>query len=328
MPRPPVLLPTAVDDASITEDLLVRHGPYWPVQRYVSNDAEYAALSGGPKDARMPVAPVFRGNWAQPGEVLPGVEPLLHNERFVNAARRLFGAELVRPTTVYVNLTHQMPFPQGPGHTDVPAFRGFDRSAYPITFLTLMGLSGLFEDARVKVATAVCWFYRGRDGGFEYWPDGPDAPPVVHEGEIWNTGVVADNDFMWHRARAVGRPEDGLEFITLDAELVARDDGWAIVQGGVEQQRFNREALRVSLSWKAIAFADEAERRQHDEHTADLTSSEVLHRFERDLRSRGRRVAIPDDPFRDPGFIGLLHDEYVRTPSTSSTGRTGTSGPG
>ncbi|HET6964582.1 MAG TPA: hypothetical protein VFH58_07385, partial [Acidimicrobiales bacterium] len=167
LPRPPVVLPVAVADPSLTEDLLVRHGPYWPVQRYVSNDAEYAALSGGPKDAKMPIAPVFRGNWAVPGEVLPGVDPLLHNELFVDAARRLFEAEMVRPTTVYVNLTHQMPFPQGPGHTDVPAFRGFDRSTYPITFLTLMGLSGLFEDARIKVATAVSWFYRGTDGGFE-----------------------------------------------------------------------------------------------------------------------------------------------------------------
>ncbi len=314
--RPPVLLPIAVDDPSITEDLLVRYGPYWPVQRYVSNDAEYAALSGGPKGVTMPVAPVFRGNWALPGEVLPGVEPLLHNERFVDGARRLFGAELVRPTTVYVNLTHQMPFPQGPGHTDVPAFRGFDRSTYPITFLTLMGLSGLFEDARVKVATAVSWFYRGQDGGFEYWPGGPDAPPVVHEGDIWNTGIVADNDFMWHRARAVGRPRDGLELITLDTELVSGAGAWAIVQDGVEQRRFGREALRVSLSWKALAFVDETERRHYDEHTADLAVPEVLRRFERDLTSRGRRVVIPGDPFRDPDFIGLLHDEYVCTPGT------------
>jgi hypothetical protein len=316
--RPPVLLPTAVDDPSITESLLVRYAPYWPVQRYVSNDAEYAALSGGPKGVAMPVAPVFRGNWALPGEVLPGVAPILHNERFVEAARRLFGAQLVRPTTVYVNLTHQMPFPQGPGHTDVPAFRGFDRTTYPITFLTLMGLSGLFEDARVKIATAVSWFYRGDDGGFEYWPDGPDGPSVVHEGDIWNTGVVADNDFMWHRALPVGHREDGLELISLDAELVAEEGTWTIVHDGRAQRSFGREALRVSLSWKAVVFVDEAERKQHDEHSADLTASEVLHRFGRDLTSRGRQVVLRSDPFRDADFIGLLHDEYVRTPSSSA----------
>ena len=314
LPRPPVLLPTAVDDPSLVENLLVRHGPYWPVQRYVSNDAEYAALSGGPKGASMPVGPVFRGNWAQPGEMRDGVEPLLHQATFLDAARRLFDAELVRPTTVYVNLTHQMPFPQGPGHTDVPTFRGFDRSTYPITFLTLMGLSGLFEDYRVKVATAVSWFYRGADGGFEYWPEGSDGPSVIHEGDIWNTGVVADNDFMWHRARAVGRPEDGLELLTLGAELTVGDDGWAIVREDGERRRLTRDALRVSLSWKALVFADEADRRRYDEHTDDLTSAEVLDRFERDLTARGRSASAPADPFRDPDFIGLLHDGYVRTP--------------
>jgi hypothetical protein len=317
LPRPPVLLPVALDDPELVEDLLLRHGPYWPVQRYVSNDAEYAAISGGPKGAAMPIAPVFRGNWAQPGEVLAGVEPLLHGDRFVDAARQLFDAELVRPTTVYVNLTHQLPFPQGPGHTDVPTFRGFDRGTYPIAFLTLMGLSGLFEDVRVKVATAVSWFYDGSDGGFEYWPGGPDGEPVVHEGDIANTAVVADNDFMWHRARAVGSPEDGLELMTLDAELVAKDGGWAIVQDGVDKRRFDRKALRVSLSWKAIAFADDAERRQYDEHTADITLAEVLARFERDLTSRGRQPVIGSDPLHDPDFIGLLHDEYVRTPAST-----------
>lgn len=315
-PRPPVLLTQAVDDPGMVEDLLVRHAPYWPVQRYVSNNAEYAALSAGPRDAAMPVTTVFRGNWAVPGDVLPGVEPLLHNRCFLDAARELFGAEVVRPTTVYVNLTHQLPFPQGPGHIDVPAFRGVDRGTYPITFLTLMGLSGLFEAERVKVATAVSWFYRGPDGGFEYWPDGPDAPSVVHEGDIWNTGVVADNDFMWHRARPVGRREEGLILIDLAAELAARDGGWVVERESGEERRFTRDQLRVSLSWKAIVFADEAERRQHDEHTADLTGAEVLRRLEEDLRRRGRRVALPDDPFRDPAFIGLLHEEYVRTPTT------------
>jgi len=317
LPRPPVVLPTAVDDPELVEALLVKHGPYWPVQRYVSNDAEYAALSGSSPDTKMPITTVFRGNWTNDGEPLPGVEPLLHNDRFIDGARRLFDAELVRPTTVYVNLTHQLPFPQGAGHTDIPAFRGFDRTTYPVTFLTMMGLSGLFEDVRVKVATAVSWFYRGHDGGFEYWPDGPDAPPVVHEGDIWNTGVVADNDFMWHRARAVGAPEGGLDLITLESELVTTDDEWVIVVDGAEQRRFGRERLRVSLSWKALAFADDAERRQYDEHTDDIDPPEVLGRFEEDLSKRGRSVVIPDEPFSDPEFIGVLHEEYVRIPTTA-----------
>jgi hypothetical protein len=246
------------------------------------------------------------------------VEPLLTNPAFVSGARELFDASVVRPTTVYVNLTHQLPFAQGAGHTDVPAFRGFDRTTIPITFLTLMGQSGLFEDVRVKIATAVSWFYRGSDGGFEYWPDGPDAPSVLHEGDIRNTGLVADNDFMWHRARPVGRVEDGLSLITLDSELVARDDDqWAIVSDGVEKQRFGRDRLRVSLSWKAVVFADEAEARAFDDHTDDITPAQVLERFAEDLSARGRSVTPGADPWTDPAFIDVLREEYVRLPVTA-----------
>src|SRR5262249_14924648 len=151
---------------------------------------------------------------------------------------------------VYVNLTWQLPFPQGLGHTDVPAFRGFDRTRYPITFLSIMGLSGLFEDVRVRIATAVAWFYAGRDGGFEYWPEGPERPSRVHEGSIDNTAIVGDNDFMWHRVRPTGRIDDGMVSLSVDSELVRAGGGWAIVDRGRTLAAFSRDRLRVSVSWK------------------------------------------------------------------------------
>jgi len=328
LPRQPVVLDAAVDDPSHVRRLIDGYAPYWPVQRYFANSAEYAALSGQSEQAEMIVAPVFRGNWATPrplapagradGEVLPGVEPLLHNPHFVEGAKRLFDAEIVRPQTVYVNLTWQLPFPQGAGHTDVPAFRGFERGEHPITFLTIMGLSGLFEEERVKVATAVSWFYRGRDGGFEYWPDGPNAPSLVHEGAIDNTGIVGDNDFMWHRVRPTGRVEDGMLTLSLDTELTRRDDQWTIVDGDRTLASFPGHQLRVSLSWKALCFESDADRRRYDEHTDDITLDEVLRRFADDLARRGVDVDIPiEDPTRDPAFIRALQDAYVRYPATA-----------
>lgn len=313
--RPPVLLDRAVDDPGLVHRLIDAHQPYWPVQRYLASSAEYAALSGDARATELPVAPVFRGDWAIDAVPLEGVAPLLHNDRFVDAARQVFGAELVRPTTVYVNLTWQLPFAQGVGHTDIPAFRGFDRSEHPVAFLSLMGASGLFEDVRVKVATAVSWFYAGDDGGFEYWPDGPDAPSTVHEGAIDNTAMVADNDVLWHRVRPTGRPEDGMVTLDLDDELARVGDGWGIVRGEEVLARVPRPALRVSLSWKAIAFVDDAERRRFDEHTADIDLPEVVARFRDDLRRRGVAVDLPDDPRRDPESIRVLQDAYVRYPS-------------
>jgi hypothetical protein len=316
LPRTPVVLDRVVDNRAQVVDLINAHQPYWPVQRYFANSAEYAALSGQDEPAQMIVAPVFRGNWATDGDPLEGVGPILDSPRFCEAARRLFDAEIVRPTTVYVNLTWQLPFPQGAGHTDVPAFRGFDRTTRPITFLTLMGLSGLFEDVRVKVATGVSWFYLGSDGGFEYWPHGPDAPSVVHEGAIDNTAIVADNDFMWHRVRPTGQVADGMVTMSRDADLRRLgSDEWAIVDGARELARFGFGQVRVSLSWKAIVFSDEADRRRHDEHLDDIDLDGVLERFRADFAARGETLTIPSEPTSDPDFIRRLSDAYVRYPT-------------
>jgi hypothetical protein len=46
LPRTPVVLAEAVDDRDAVSRLIDRHQPYWPVQRYFANSAEYAALSG------------------------------------------------------------------------------------------------------------------------------------------------------------------------------------------------------------------------------------------------------------------------------------------
>lgn len=316
LPRTPVVLHEAVPDPGLVHHLIDTHQPYWPVQRYFANSAEYAALSGGREPAQMIIAPVFRGSWATDGEPLDGVAPILDSDRFTAAAMQLFGAEIVRPTTVYVNLTWQLPFPQGAGHTDVPAFRGLDRTTYPITFLTIMGLSGLFEDARVKVATAVAWFYRGSDGGFEYWPQGADASSIVHEGAIDNTAIVADNDFMWHRVRPTGRTEDGMVTLTRDASLGRREGGdWAILDEGADRAVFPFEQLRVSLSWKALAFDDDADRRRYDEHTDDVDLDDVLGRFAADFAGRGESLDIPSDPVADPEFVRTLGAAYVHYPS-------------
>ena len=181
-PRPPIPIAPVLDDPDQIRRLVERHAPYLPVQRYFRSDAEFDASSGTrPDGGAAIIAPNFRGDWAFDRPLVDGVEPLLNHSGFVEAAGKLFDSSLVRPQIVYVNLTWRLPFDQGAGHIDVPAFRGIDRTRYPIWLLNAMGHSGLFEEERIRIATAVAWFYRGADGGFTCWPDGPDAPPVVHE---------------------------------------------------------------------------------------------------------------------------------------------------
>jgi len=320
---PPVFVERVLEDPGLVRQLVERHGPYAPVQRYFGSVAEYEASSGrGSAGGRMIVAPNFRGDWAYDEALVDGIEPILHHEGFAAAAARLFGSDRVRPQIVYANLTWQLPFDQGAGHTDVPAFRGVDRTRYPIWLLKAMGDSLLFEKERIQIATAVAWFYEGEDGGFTYWPEGPDAPPRVHEGRIHNTAFVGDNDRMFHRVRPVGALERGmLSDLTLESRLARRPDGgWQIEDENRVRAELPFEALRISVSWKALVFRDANEERRVAEGTQDISLEQVVDRLCADLDSRGTPAERPGDPVRDPEFVRRLDAAYGRSPSIFEAG--------
>src|SRR5207249_2571019 len=144
LPRRPVEIDDVLDDPGLVRRMAVDNAPYWPVQRYFANAAEQEALSAGSTGGELVVAPVFRGDWAYDRPLVDGVDAVLHNERLIEAARRLYEGAIVRPQIVYANLTAPMPM-FDPGHTDIPAFRGVDRTQYPVWLLVQMGRSGLFE---------------------------------------------------------------------------------------------------------------------------------------------------------------------------------------
>ena len=314
--RPPIPLAPALDDPGRVRALLEDTAPHYPVQRYFRSGAEMRAQSG---PAQLIIAPNFRADWATEDGRVAGVEPFLANPRFRAAAAALFESEseLVEPWGVYSNVTWQLPFDQGGGHTDVPAFVGVDRRQHPTWLLSVMGHSRLFEKERVEIATAVAWFYRGRDGGFSYWPDGPDRPPRVHEGEIFNTAIVGDNDRMYHRVRPVGARRDGmLGGMTLEARLEHDGgDAWAIRQDGATRAEMRFDALRISVSWKAYVYRDAEQRRRHRAGSGGLDLDQVVDRFGSDLRARGIAFAPPADPLHDEAFVTLLTRAYVHEPT-------------
>jgi hypothetical protein len=94
------------------------------------------------------------------------------------------------------------------------------------------------------------------------------------------------------------------------------DAEWAIIDGESELASFGFDRVRVSLSWKAIVFHDEADRRRHDDHLDDIDLDGVLQRFRDDFASRGEALDVPADPVADPQFIRSLRDAYVRYPTT------------
>ena len=311
--RPPIFVEKVLDQPSIFRDLVEANAPYAPVQRYFANAAEARSQSSrGP----MFIAPNFRGDWAYGEPLVEGAEIFLHHPGFIAAAAEMFGSDRVRPFAVFSNLTWQLPFPQGAGHTDVPEFRGVNRTDHPTWLLNAMGHSGLFEAERLNIATAVAWFYEGPDGGFDYWPEGPDGPRRKHEGAIHNTAIVGDNDRMFHRVRPVGDRDAGLpQGMSLDSRLEFEGgDTWRIREGGETLGEFEWPALRASVSWKAIVFADEAEERSHDEHTDDLSFTALLDRFEADLAARGVTMPRPAETSHDEAFIDTITQAYVKAP--------------
>lgn len=319
LPRAPIRIDCVFDRPEIVRELIERHSPYLPVQRYFNNQAEFEASSG---QGAMFIAPNFRGDWAYDEALVEGIEPLLSHEGFREAAAKVFDAQVVRPQQVYCNCTVQLPFPQGAGHTDVPAFRGVDRMEFPISLLQLMGHSQLFERYRVFIATAVAWFYRGKDGGFEYWPDGPDRDSKIHEGDIFNTAVVGDNDFMYHRVRPTGAREDGLlQGMTLDTRL-ERESGsaWRIVEGNSVLSSFDYAQIRSSISWKAMVFRDREEARVYDEKLDPLDINQVWTTFESDLASRGIDASCPPDPVANEDWMRTLSSAYIQEPAEHAAG--------
>jgi hypothetical protein len=282
----PRSIDSVLEDAGLVRRLVEQNEPYYPVQRYFRNDGQH-----------MIIAPNFRGDWAYDKPLIEGVEPILYHEGFIEAARAMYDTEVVRPQQVYCNLTWQLPFPQGPGHTDIPAFRGVDRTRYPTTLLSLMGQSGLFEPWRIHIVTAVAWFYRGSDGGLDYWPDGPDAPKQVHEGKIFNTAIVGDNDFMFHRVRPVGRREDGLPGpMTLDTRLARKGgENWQLIEGDTVLGEPKYDDLRISISWKANVGSEDGE---------ELDIDQAFEIF------RADGLDVPADPLNDPDFFRALTETY------------------
>jgi hypothetical protein len=326
----PVMVDAVFDDAELPRRLIRAHAPYWPVMRYFANQAEEAAQNAGKsveqgrdrarEGRKMVVMPVFRGDWAYDVPLVDGVEPVLHNERLIEAAKAVFGGSVVVPQIVFANLTTPMPS-QPTGHVDIPAFRGIDRTEYPTWLLQMMGQSMLFEDVRIRIATAVAWYYHGENGGLRYWPDGPDAPSRLHGPPFDNTALVGDNDFMFHQVVQVGADDDPLaRGLGLDSLLhpSADDaDSWVITDGGAELYRLPFEKVRVSISWKAKVFRDEEDRRVADEHLDDITLDQVVDRFLADLEERGIVCARPSDPVTDVDFIATLAGAYRRSPTVA-----------
>jgi len=298
-PAPVIRIDPAWGDPDAVRALIERRGPFPTLFEFENYGA-------------MTMIPWFRERWAVDGVAhFPDAEPVLHNPHFVDAARKVSAAQIVRPQTVIVNLMG--PQPAGAPHVDTPSFRGLPRGETPTPLLVLMGASGLFRRWSVPIASAIAWWYDGPAGGFEYWPAGPEGPIASEQAPFGNVALVGDNDSMFHRVGAIGRPADfpPAGRFTAGAHLHFRPDGSAdVIEAGEMRWHYAPGALRLSILWKAYAFADARAAALHDERSDDLTPERIAAIFAADLARRGIALAEPTHPFRDAAWLRGLGEAY------------------
>jgi hypothetical protein len=303
---PPIRMEPAYRNRDAVWRAVVSHGPY-PL---MAAGAGYRELIGD-----MPLSPFFRTLWASNGiPVNDETEPLLNHDGFIRAARDLYGAQVVRPSSLIVNVMG--PMRDGGTHVDAPTFRGLERGAAPLWLLVIMGMSRLFERWAVRVAGGLTWFYDRSDGQFEYWPNGIDAPSEMEIGPYGNVALMADNDLMYHRVRPIGDADafDRDVTLSLGATVAFTGSRWEIGDGVSTIATLDRDEVRVSLLWKAITFADERAAFVHDEHEDDLDLDTVVSIFAADLARREVAFVEPDDPRADAQWAKTLTSVYLGMP--------------
>lgn len=298
----PIGIDRVFDDPGAVRALVERQGPYRAMASYLPVSAirgERATTADGG------TLPWFRATWAAKGQpLLDGVAAILENERFREAASRLFQTAEVTPNTVVVNVN--APMPPGAIHVDIPSFQGADRDRYPIKLLQAMGASGLFEPWRIVEAGAVVWFYDGPGGAYDYWPDGLDGPMRSERPPFTNRALVADNDRMYHRIGWIGAPAAEIPTITPAAQIEhLSGNGWVIRDGGRVHAIYSDEQVRISILWKARVKPPRAAGGGDP-----LTPDRIVEIFAKDFESRGLRVDMPASPLSDETWLDLMHGTY------------------
>jgi hypothetical protein len=302
------------------------HGP-WPTitaHHFQSVDELIATTSGTvPKDHGMTLDSIatahFRGFYGQNSVCyFPEIHDCFSNPAFLSIVKGYWGAEYAKPTMMLFNICGPHHSGLSP-HLDATTFRGVRYENTPVWLQNIMAKSGLFTDHLVKMAQIITWWWAGAEGTFTYWPDGPLAAPKRLEHPLWNTGLVVQNELMFHRGDPVGRPDErdvpGLAHRSM-FEYRPDEGDWVITTDSAVIRRYGPEQIRFLVHWNAEVYTDLDECRRVMDHTDDLTHERVIGTLIADLRRKGIAVTEPSDPLHDDDFIHTLLSTYTIAPTT------------
>jgi len=299
----PIRIEPAFDDPNLVRALFDRNAPYRAAAAFLPAGTD-DTVDPSPADA---VNPWFRETWALGGKVLvDGAEKILGNRRFLEAANMLFPSAAIIPKLVVVNVNG--PMQAGVPHLDVPVFRGATRETFALRLLMAMGASGLFESWRVIEVGAVAWFYDGPGGGFDYWPDGPTGPMQTESAPFPNVAIVSDSDRMYHRIGRIGPADVVPPRMSASAEIRLDADGsWSVFDHNECRARYAREAVRLSVVWKADVRCGGSSSLEPDA----LTAPQIIQILRHDLQQRDLSCAADPGLLQDPRWIESVYRLYM-----------------
>ena len=117
-------------------------------------------------------------------------------------------------------------------HSDVPEFRGINRTSRPSWLVVLCHMSNLFEDYRVYSATGVSYYQDVKQGRMaSYHPPDPQMPGVVPPA-AFNSAVLLDTDSTYHHTDRIavsltnGVPDRCSNFGSYCCDMPQWHKGW------------------------------------------------------------------------------------------------------
>ena len=281
------------------------------------------------------------------------LQALFSSEHYLRAAKSVCaGLEVVDPFQLGVIL--QLPGQQLGVHLDVPWFFGANRFHFPQWVLVVMAESGLWKERAVRQVQGVAYLHSwdrlsaeesdaefgARNGGdFLFWPEGAAANstvPLAHPPRR-NSAIMLDGSLIPH-GTAMFRPK---ERYTLPVEKLRRGaptalqfepaaasssspqqskgtsgGRWILRVDDSPVREYTPEQVRISLVWRAMCFATEADRERY--HSPDgklnptLELAEVLETLRGDLVRRGKMAH--GEQMEPLQFAQLLLATYVDYP--------------
>jgi hypothetical protein len=213
------------------------------------------------------------------------------------AARQLSGLDEVVVFRVQANA--MLPA-QGLGrHTDVPEFWGARRWVFPDWLLVAMLHSGLYDDAQLRVISALVWPVATNGGALRIF-DRADGELRGSFDPTPGMAVVSDTTRLPHEVTTV--PGDEVDAGPGDSIRLG-SDGWHLRRAGGEQHLLSRDQVRASVLVKLGCFADRSARERCFARTEPaLDEQEVIATLTGHL---------PVEPQQGPALHQQLVDHYV-----------------